>query len=109
MLIKLVNIIGIVVFVVILIVFFGLIDHYRFRNDKDPLFILKTNILKDGGNEVHCGMGYQIIRSHMLGYDGENKKSFYYSHKEFNIFPNYRDVKNNYPAKEEKEKFQIIY
>ncbi len=58
------NIRYVVIFLVILIIsfiVFGIIDIIRFKNGKEPIFIVNQEHLNDGGTVVYYGIGYQLI------------------------------------------------
>lgn len=73
--------------IIALILVAGIIDTYRFFNDKSPIFILKTTELKDGGTKFYYGPGYELIDWNILSYDKEKDQSFNYTKKELRIIP----------------------
>lgn len=73
--------------IAILILVAGIIDTYRFFNDKSPIFILKTTEFKDGGTKFYYGPGYELIDWNILSYDDKKDQSFNYTKKELRIIP----------------------
>ncbi len=75
------------VFKIFLILFAGMIDKYRFFNNQEPIFILKTTHFLDGGTTFYYGPGYEFIDWNILSYDDVKDQSFNYTKKEIRIFP----------------------
>ncbi len=100
-----------ILIVIILIIglstIFGIIDTYRFENNQEPIFTFRNVYFKEGGTEFRYGLGYQLIDWHVLDYDQENERSFYYTKKETKIFP---FLKYKYSLDESyKTNFEISY
>lgn len=58
-------------------VLFGLVDYYRIKANKNPLFAIMVVQYKDGGSKEYFGLGYKIIRCHNLNGDNSNNMGFY--------------------------------
>ena len=65
----------------------GIIDSYRFFNDKEPVFVIKKTQFLDGGTTFYYGPGYELVDWNILVYDEEKEKSFNYTKKEIRIIP----------------------
>jgi len=61
--------VGIVLY---LVIFF--VDYSLAIQDKTPVFALETVTYKDGGTKVYLGLGYKIIRYHVI--DGRQDTDF---------------------------------
>lgn len=42
------------------------IDYLRSQKDQAPIFALNTVTYKDGGTKVYVGLGYKVIRYHVI-------------------------------------------
>lgn len=40
---------------------FGIVDYNRFFAGEEPIFIVKCDVLNDGGTKIYYGIGYQLI------------------------------------------------
>jgi hypothetical protein len=43
-----------------------MVDYGRAQNDQAPIFAIKTVTYKDGGTKVYLGLGYKVIRYHVI-------------------------------------------
>ena len=75
------KIILIILIVIIIISCLGFIfykiDNQRIKNDKDPIFVINTVIYKDGGTKEYLGLGYKIIKYHIIEMELNNEKDIY--------------------------------
>lgn len=53
-------IIGIIILIVVLWITMFLVDYTRVSNFKEPIFVIKKEILKDGGSYKGYGLGYKV-------------------------------------------------
>lgn len=56
------------IFIVIFIIWSSifLVDYFRVKNDKSPIFCFKLTGLQDGGTIFYIGIGYKVIDFHAL-------------------------------------------
>lgn len=62
------------------------IDKNRISEEKDPIFVIKTQGLKDGGSIEYTGLGYRIIKWNIVSDDG------FYTGYEVSTFPNLKYI-----------------
>lgn len=64
---------------------FGVIDCIRFQKDESPIFIIKKDVMNDGGTTIYYGVGYQLIDWKII--DGDETATLKYKvGKEIHIF-----------------------
>ncbi len=86
--------ITIIIILVIAIIFpllsYGMyhIDLNLIENNKNPIFIIRKDILNDGGTTVFYGIWYQIIKWHKM--EGKNK---YFEKVESHFWIDFNDMK----------------
>lgn len=54
------------------------VDSQRVDSGEKPVFCLRKDNFNDGGTVAYYGLGYQIIRYHILGDDPSNIEAYYY-------------------------------
>ncbi len=57
---KLKIIIGIIISIIILLGVIFFVDYKRVSNFKEPIFVIHTHVLKDGGSYTGYGLGYRV-------------------------------------------------
>jgi len=59
-----------------LIIYFSIVtvDYLRAQNDQAPIFAIQSVTYKDGGTKVYLGLGYKVIRYHVI--DGRQDTDF---------------------------------
>lgn len=52
-----------VIMLTVIIICMGIVftDYSRASNNKEPVFAIKTQQLKDGGTSIYYGLGYKVI------------------------------------------------
>lgn len=80
-------------FLVCFFIIFGLIDVCRFSKGKPPIFIVKSDVLNDGGTKIYYGIGYQMIEWKKID-DTELQKVQYLIGREFHFLFWQIDPKN---------------
>ncbi len=81
----------IIIILLVLVLTLGFFDAYYFLSQNKPLFTFHSVDYKDGGTNVHYGLGYQLVEWKVLSED-EQKQTFYYKKREIRVFPFFRDV-----------------
>lgn len=68
----------IIVFLILLVLFiFYLVDNKRVKNDKTPIFAIKTGAYKDGGSTEYYGFLYKVIKCNTLSGDKSAHIGYY--------------------------------
>ncbi len=53
-------IIGIIISIIVLWLIIFFVDYFRVSHFKEPIFVIHTNVLKDGGSYTGYGLGYRV-------------------------------------------------
>ena len=48
--------------IVLLGIIFALVDYFRARNDKTPIFAIKAATYRDGGSKEYFGFCYKVVK-----------------------------------------------
>ena len=81
---------------------FGIVDYNRFFAGKEPLFIVKCDVLNDGGTKIYYGIGYQLIDWKKID-STDIKKINYLVGKEYHFLTQQIDPKDGPQIELEKE------
>lgn len=76
------------------------IDSFLVSKDIRPIFVVHKDTYKDGGTKEYMGLGYQVIRWHMLS-SNNGGDGFLFGYEIYRA-PNYRNVSDG-PTKKLKE------
>ena len=70
------KIILIILLIIALGITFFIVDYTHIKSDTKPIFVIKSETLKDGGTTIYVGIGYKVIRYNVTKPDEETKYDY---------------------------------
>lgn len=78
------RVVVILALLIVVVTILGYIDINRFMKDEEPIFIIKEDILNDGGTKIYYGVGYQLIDWKVID-DTEDTDFSHFIGKEYHV------------------------